>query len=289
MTLGHGHAGRGQTLLAGDNIIVSGGNLIQNVYSGPLTPPSQKVLDILYPHVGPPKIDGRLLHDSNAYEDFQRSSLSPDEVDLYSDHIFHELADQSANNPTLHHESYHLFRRNHSRPIALSLAQRLAGSDTLLATIILPSSSQSCTRYIVPTLAYQLAQNIPASAEYILAAIQDDPCIFERNADTQFKHLVAGPLKAASKHASFEKMATWPSIIIVDGNAHQFTPGSIPQSVIQMLSTLSADVDLAVKPSLVLTSSITIIDKTTRAAITLQQYVVASGNTACYFTWRIYV
>ncbi|KAF5321413.1 hypothetical protein D9619_001592 [Psilocybe cf. subviscida] len=290
MALGHDHAGHGQAhnLIAGDNIIVSGGNLtsIQNVYSGP--PPNQKVLDILYPQAGPPRIDGRLLHNSNEYEDFlTRSSLSPDEVDLYSERILHELADQFANDP-LHHESYHPFRGNHSRPIALSVAQRLAGSGTLLATIILPSSSQLCARYIVPTLAYQLAQNIPASAEHILAAIQDDPCVFERNADTQFKHLVAGPLKAASKHASFEEMATWPSIIIVDGNAHQFTPGSVPQSVIQLLSTLSANVDLPVKPSLVLTSSTTIVDKATRATVTLQQCIVACGNTAYYFTWRVH-
>lgn len=245
------------------------------------------MLDILYPHVGPSRIDGRLLHNSIAFEDLARSSS--DEVDLYSQRIFHELISESAHNSILHHESYHFFQRNHSRLIALSVAQRLATSGALLASIILPpSSDSSCMRYIIPTLAYQLAQNIPSSAEHILAAIQRDPCIFERNTDTQFVHLFEGPLEMAYKQASFEERAKWPSVIVVDGNASQFSPGSVPQSVIQLLSTLPLKVDPAVNLSLVLTSSTTIVDKATKATTTLHQCIVARGNAAYYFTWRIY-
>ncbi|KAF5316131.1 hypothetical protein D9619_006215 [Psilocybe cf. subviscida] len=287
MGLGHDPCGRGQThnLIAGDNIIVTGGNLtsIQNVYS--FSSPDQQVLDILYPRVGPSRIDGRLLHNSNEYEDLRSFCQSFDE---FSERICHELADESRSSSILHRESYHLFQRNHSRSIALSVAERLAGQGSLLASIILPSSSRSCTRYIVPTLAYQLAQNIPPSAEHILAAIRHDPCIFERNTATQFKQLIEGPLKMASKEVSFEESFKWPSIIVVDGNAHQFFPDSIPYQVIQLLSTLTANDDLGVNLSLVLTSSITIVDKATRATVTLQQYIVARGNTACYFTWRVH-
>ncbi|KAF5316583.1 hypothetical protein D9619_006516 [Psilocybe cf. subviscida] len=286
MASGHDQSGRGQThnLIAGDNIIVTGGNLtsIQNVYSSP--PPNQQVLDILYPYTGPPRIDGRLLHNSKAYEVFRRSSQHS-EVDCSSKRMMHELADGSAINSILHHESYHLFRRNCSRAVALSVAQRLADQGALLASIILPPASQSCAQYIVPTLAYQLAQNIPPSAEYILAAIRRDPCIFERDTETQFTQLIEHPLMLASKQASLEDMAKWPSIIVVDGNAHQFTPNSVPQQVIQFVGNLSTNDNLGIRLSLVLTSSTTIVDKTIIVTLAVQQY---AGGTACYFTWRIY-
>ncbi|KAF5316361.1 hypothetical protein D9619_006518 [Psilocybe cf. subviscida] len=284
MAPGHDHPGRGQThgLITGDNIIVNGGNLtsIHNMYCSP--PPSQQVLDILYPQVGPPRIDGRLLHNSKAYEIFRRSCSNPES----RERMIYELADAcAANNSILRRDWYHVFRRHYSRAIALGLAQRLAGQSILLASIILHTPSQSCTQYIVPTLAYQLIQNIPSSAEHILAAIRYDPCIFERDTGTQFKQLVERPLKLASKQASLEELAKWPSVIVVDGNANQFSPGSAPQQVVQLVGNLLADDSLDIRLSLVLTSSTTVFDRTMIITLALQQ---SAGGTACYFTWRIY-
>ncbi|KAF5316362.1 hypothetical protein D9619_006519 [Psilocybe cf. subviscida] len=264
-----------QSFFAGDNIIVTGGNLTQNVYSGPPPnqqgpPLNQQVLDILYPHVGPARIDGRLLHNSKAHEVFRGLSRHP-EVVCHSERMIHELMD-STSSSIWHHESYHPFRRNYSRATALSAAHQLAGQGALLASIILPSPSQPCAEYIVPTLAYQLAQNIPASAEHILAAIRHDPCIFERDTETQFTQLIEHPLKLASKGASKEELAKWPSIVVVDGNARQFSSGSVPQQVVQFVRNLSADDNLGIHLSLALTSSTTIVDKTIIITLTLQQY-----------------
>lgn len=196
------------------------------------------------------------------------------------------LMDDPANHSVLRHESYHLFRRNYSRVIALSISEQLAGRGTLLASIILHSSSQSCvTQHIVPTLAYQLAQNIPASAEYILAVIRHDPCIFERNTETQFTQLIKIPLRLAAKQASSNELAKWPFIIVIDGSANQFPPGSVPHQVIQLVGNLSAIDNLGLRISLVLTSSTTIFDQTAVVTLALQQY---AGGPVCYFTWRIY-
>ncbi|KAF5316784.1 hypothetical protein D9619_006525 [Psilocybe cf. subviscida] len=280
---GHDHD-RGPThgVITGNNTMVTGGDFrisVQNVYSSP--PPSPLpnhqvlVLKILCS-----KMDGRLLHNSKAYEAFQTSSQNP-EVDSY----FEKLTDDSANNPILRHGSYHPFRGNYSRALALSVARWLAGHDALLASIILPSSSQSCAKDIVPTLAYQLAQRIPPAAEYILAAIQHDPGIFELDTETQFTQLIERPLKLASQQLSPEELAKWPSIIVVDGNASQFSPGSVPQKVIQFLGNLSAKDSLGIRISLVLTSSTTLVDKSKVIMLALQQ---SAGGPACYFIWRIH-
>ena len=68
-------------------------------------------------------------------------------------------------------------------------------------------------RYLVPTVAYQLAQRIPALAIPILKAARADPSIFKKNEDAQIKALILAPLEAALKVGSSKG---WPKLIVVD-------------------------------------------------------------------------
>lgn len=94
----------------------------------------------------------------------------------------------------------------------------------------------------MPTFAYQMAQNIPSSAQYMLAAIRHDPGIFERNTETQFKELVEGPLAMAYLRASIIEKAKFPNIVVIEGNAHQVAPGSVVQRISLTLGMLSVSI-----------------------------------------------
>ncbi|KAJ2929003.1 hypothetical protein H1R20_g8091, partial [Candolleomyces eurysporus] len=63
----------------------------------------------------------------------------------------------------------------------------------------------------IPTLAYQLAQQLPALKDPVSQAIQDDPLLFKKNLHVQMKALILMPLQ----QVTFElKM---PGVVLVDG------------------------------------------------------------------------
>jgi hypothetical protein len=68
-------------------------------------------------------------------------------------------------------------------------------------------------RYLVPTLAYQLAQRIPALAIPILKATRADPSVFKKNEDAQMRALVLAPIGEALRAGSSKG---WPELIVVD-------------------------------------------------------------------------
>lgn len=138
----------------------------------------------------------------------------------------------------LQHGSSHYIRKGSSKHVSIPVAAHLARQGNLLATVILPDSTPPCTKFIVTTLAYQLVQNIPSSANYILAALRKDPGIFGRNTEMQFRELFKIPLETAYMNASSAEKIKWPNIIVLDGNAHDFASGSVIDWILQSFSVL---------------------------------------------------
>ncbi|KAF5322511.1 hypothetical protein D9619_001581 [Psilocybe cf. subviscida] len=232
----------------GDHVLVTGGifTINSNVYSSPQVNSQQQVLDILCPRTGPLKIDGRLLHNSIEYEDVQLRGFQhiPNKVLLHSRQILQEVMDHLPKHGARGGSSYYI-RRGSSKLVSIPVAERLASEGNLLATIILPDSAPPCTKFIVATLAYQLVRNIPTSAEYVLAALQQDPGIFECNTETQFKELFKVPLEKVYMNPSIAAKRDWPDTIVLDGNAQALAPGSAPHWILQSFSSPLSHQDAA--------------------------------------------
>lgn len=136
------------------------------------------------------------------------------------------------------HGLYHYIQKGSSKLVSIPVAEHLACQGNLLATIIFPDSPPPYTKFIVATLTYQLVQNIPSSAEYVLAALRKDPGIFGRNAEIQFKELFKIPLERAYASASIAEKLDWPNTIVLDGTAQELAPGSVAYWILQSLNVL---------------------------------------------------
>ncbi|KAF5321849.1 hypothetical protein D9619_001955 [Psilocybe cf. subviscida] len=237
---GHVHSQLEGNPIFGDNILISGGFFSFTNYVCPSS--QQQVLDILYPRAGPSRIDVRLLHNSNEYED----------VRLGGSHILREVMNHLPKRDALRHGLSYYIRKGSSKLVSIAVAEHLASEGNLLATIILPDSAPPCTKFIVATLAYQLVQNIPSSAEYVLAALQHDPGIFGRNTETQFKELFMIPLEKAHMSASTAEKLDWPNTIVLDGNEQELAPGSVGHRLLQSFSALPVNtitlIEIASRP-----------------------------------------
>ncbi|KAF5322297.1 hypothetical protein D9619_001946 [Psilocybe cf. subviscida] len=210
----------------GDNVFIAGGSFTFNNHVYPSS--QQQVLNILCPLAGSSRIDSRLLHNSNEYED----------VRLPGSQILQEVMDHLSKRGAVQHGFTHFIRDGSSKLVSIPIAEHLACQGKLLATIIFPDSPPPATKFIVATLTYQLVQAIPSSAKYVLAALRQDPGIFGRNTETQFKELFEVPLEQAHTNASTEEKRDWPNIIVLDGNAQGLAPGSAPHRILQSLSVL---------------------------------------------------
>lgn len=102
-------------------------------------------------------------------------------------------------------------------------------------TAILQTMSESCTKenklaagfffsyrapetrdrkYLIPTLAYQLLLNVGGLKPFILAAIERDPCVFDKDIESQMDGLILQPLaEAAEKGVSITSPRR---VIIID-------------------------------------------------------------------------
>ncbi|KAJ3522668.1 hypothetical protein NMY22_g11788 [Coprinellus aureogranulatus] len=104
--------------------------------------------------------------------------------------------------------------------IAGTIAEICKDKDLLAASFFCTSYTGSerrrYKRYLVPTLAYQIAQ-LPGYEAYqdaLYACIQRDPSIFSRRLKTQVEALILGPLRAMRNAGT---LPMGPTTIIVDG------------------------------------------------------------------------
>ncbi|TFK27589.1 hypothetical protein FA15DRAFT_692405 [Coprinopsis marcescibilis] len=102
--------------------------------------------------------------------------------------------------------------------IQQSVALRCAEQGGLAASFFFsykdPSRDQAAT--LVPTLAYQLAQNISILRDPIGAAVEKDESIFEKDLDAQMDILILEPITRVSNENSSIAQG-WPKTIIIDG------------------------------------------------------------------------
>ncbi|KAJ3524424.1 hypothetical protein NMY22_g11002 [Coprinellus aureogranulatus] len=104
--------------------------------------------------------------------------------------------------------------------IAGTIAEICKSKNLLAASFFFSSYTGSelrrYKRYLVPTLAYQIAQ-LPEFKAYrnaLSVCIQRDPAIFSRQLNTQMDTLILGPLRAMRYAGA---LPTGPAVIIVDG------------------------------------------------------------------------
>jgi hypothetical protein len=71
---------------------------------------------------------------------------------------------------------------------------------------------------LIPTIAYQVAINLPCTARFIMDAIARDPAIVHRDLRVQMRTLVIDPLRKAWLEANQqEKRPSWPRLLVIDG------------------------------------------------------------------------
>jgi hypothetical protein len=78
------------------------------------------------------------------------------------------------------------------------------------------SANRRLKKSFIPTAVYSLLQHesIVGYKEEVLAAIERDPMVFDRNLDQQLGSLILKPLR---KVARLSNPSDWPSVILVDG------------------------------------------------------------------------
>ena len=113
--------------------------------------------------------------------------------------------------------------------IARSLAEWCDEQRLLLASFFFFRSdpSRNSVQHFIPTLAYNVAQNVPQVRSSIEQSIYSDPHIFSKALDVQMLRLVLEPLTrniwepvyaASNVHRQkFTSIATYPRVVIIDG------------------------------------------------------------------------
>ncbi|KAJ2934459.1 hypothetical protein H1R20_g2614, partial [Candolleomyces eurysporus] len=96
------------------------------------------------------------------------------------------------------------------------MSERCAGKGLLGASFFFSYRAPETRgkKYLVPTLAYQLAQNVGGLEPSILSAIERDPCIFDKNMQSQMDVLILQPLKEAADEGVLDPS---PKVVIIDG------------------------------------------------------------------------
>ena len=103
--------------------------------------------------------------------------------------------------------------------IAQTIAEKCAKLRLLIASFIFSRASQSRNneKWLIASIAYQLAISIPATRSYIESAVQIDPAIFDKSLETQIETLVICTLESACAHVDQADAKQWPRLIIIDG------------------------------------------------------------------------
>ncbi|KDR77956.1 hypothetical protein GALMADRAFT_64724, partial [Galerina marginata CBS 339.88] len=106
--------------------------------------------------------------------------------------------------------------------IAGSYAAAQAKKHRLAASFFFPPNSGSSTiedenerleKYLIPTIAFQMAFSIPELQPHIAQVIEKDPIIFHRSPETQVEQLITGPVLSLTTSPTFRV----PRTIIIDG------------------------------------------------------------------------
>ena len=104
-----------------------------------------------------------------------------------------------------------------------AIAQRIAElcheANRLLASFFFSRSEprRNCAKYLVPTIAYQIARAFPEVRALIEQEIARDPLIFEQSLETQIVRLVINPLRPLIDSGFFVDLTLCPRLIILDG------------------------------------------------------------------------
>ncbi|CAA7266831.1 unnamed protein product [Cyclocybe aegerita] len=98
--------------------------------------------------------------------------------------------------------------------IAQTLAELCASENLLIGDFFFSrmASGRSTEKNLVSTLAYQLVLAIPEARPYVEATIEQDPMIFHRSIEVQFKKLIVNPLLNIPSSD-----IPLPRLIIIDG------------------------------------------------------------------------
>jgi len=138
--------------------------------------------------------------------------------------------------------------------IAQTIAEMCAAAGNLAASFFFSRTvaGRKDFNQLVPTLAYQLALNIPEIREDISHAIEHDPAVFCRNLATQMQVLIVQPLNAAVNDPfKKEAMEKRKNVVVLDG----FDECGDGRSQREVLEVLSAQVKLVEVPIIFLITS----------------------------------
>ncbi|KDR77964.1 hypothetical protein GALMADRAFT_1295442 [Galerina marginata CBS 339.88] len=103
--------------------------------------------------------------------------------------------------------------------IAGSFAAAQCKKRRLAASFFFPPKSRTSTngygfeKYLIPTIAFQMAFNIPELQPHIAQAVENNPMIFHQSAETQVEQLIIAPILFLGTSPAFRV----PRTIIIDG------------------------------------------------------------------------
>jgi len=99
--------------------------------------------------------------------------------------------------------------------IAHNIAERCDPEKLLLASFFFSRSdpARNNSKSLIPTIAYQIAINIPGTREKIVGAVEQDPLILARSLEAQVDALIVEPLR----EAGYFNTSTSRRLIIIDG------------------------------------------------------------------------
>jgi len=107
--------------------------------------------------------------------------------------------------------------------IARSIAEHYEELGLLLATFFFSRTvdGRNTIRQFISTIAYQLAQTIPATRQYIERAVEKDPSIFDKILKYQVQALIVHLLKLSNSLPKTSittlQRPTTPSLLVIDG------------------------------------------------------------------------
>jgi len=111
----------------------------------------------------------------------------------------------------------------------------------LLASFFFSRSdpTRSNAKFLIPTIAYQIAINIPGTREKISATIEQDPLILTRSLEAQMAALIVEPL-CEPLEAGYFNTPTSQRLIIIDG-LDECDDSAVQCSILQIISLLFHD------------------------------------------------
>jgi hypothetical protein len=102
--------------------------------------------------------------------------------------------------------------------IAQTIAEHCHALNLLLASFFFSRSdpSRNLAKYLIPTIAYQVATNLPSARARIAAALERDPLVVEQSLEAQIVALLVGPLQNFVDDGYFNS-SPCQRLIIIDG------------------------------------------------------------------------